>query len=73
MNELNKNEAPAGFYATPKPSFTDVGQSICRVCDWRIQCCDPLTDFSLPQHKCMSYARRDRVGVIFKRVLNENN
>jgi len=69
MSSVNKNEAPAGFYATEKPPFSKVQQSICRICDWREQCCNPSTDFSLPQHKCMSYARKDGVGVIFKKVI----
>ena len=69
MNSVNKKEAPTGFYAAKKPSFSEIKQSICRACDWQKQCCDPLTDFSLPQHKCMSYARFDGVGVIFKKVI----
>lgn len=67
MSEINKLEAPAGFYATEKPSFESVGESICRHCDWRSDCCNPSTDFKLKNHKCMSYARADGIGVIFKR------
>ena len=69
MSELNEKEAPAGFYAEKKPAFSEVNQSICRACDWREHCCDPSTNFNLPHHKCMSYARRDGVGVIFKKAL----
>lgn len=69
------DEAPAGYYATPKVYR---GESICRACDWRETCQDPATDHLAYGHRCMSYAvvavrdgktyqRADGCSVVFKR------
>lgn len=74
-------EAPAGFYAVPKPEHTSTGPNagnICRQCDWRSECQKPTTDLLAYGHRCMSnavhavrdgltYRRRDQCSVIFKR------
>ena len=78
----NPDEAPAGFYAVPKPPFNEdchdklLQGNICKQCDWRSKCQDPSTDFLAYGHRCMSvgvisngkvYERQDKCGVIFKR------
>lgn len=77
---VNPSEAPAGFYAVLKSSVaTEKLGNICRACDWRPTCQKPDTDFTLHNHRCMSYAvisakdgrvvaRNDRCSVVFKRT-----
>lgn len=79
----NPDEAPAGFYAVPKPAMLinchdNVKQgNICKQCDWRKECQKPDTDFVAYGHRCMSvpvihngveHSRVDGCGVIFKRI-----
>lgn len=76
---LDPNEAPDGFYAVPKSEVKKPsGENICRSCDWRPVCQRPGTDFSKPNHRCMStpvilastgavVARNDGCSVVFKR------
>ena len=81
---LCKLEAPIGFYAVLKAEVaTEKLGNICRACDWRPECNDPATDFSLPRHRCMSFPvvqtitgsvieRTDGCSVVFKRAQAQN-
>lgn len=79
LPQVDKNEAPDGFYAVRKPeSVHGITPNICTFCDWRKQCNDKETDFSLSKHRCMAYAvvtrtgkeirRQDGCSVIFKKI-----
>lgn len=72
------NEAPSGYYAVPKPIWTDFTGNLCKKCDWRKACQDPATDLLVFGHRCMSapvvasrdgktYQRADKTSVLFKR------
>lgn len=73
----NPDEAPAGYYATPKAGFDWRQGNLCRHCDWRPTCQKPDTDFLAYGHRCMSNAivtadgkthqRNDECSVVFKR------
>lgn len=72
---VDPDEAPAGYYATPKVC---AGENICRQCDWRAQCNDESTNLLAYGHRCMGYAvvvdgkthqRQDGCSVVFKRRL----
>jgi hypothetical protein len=72
--------APEGFIAVAKDRVKTARLgNICRACDWRSSCQDPATDFSRPEHRCMSVpvihqatgrtvARPDRASVVFQRI-----
>lgn len=70
-------EAPAGFYAVPKSTLRHEQGNLCRQCDWRPACQNPVTDLLAYGHRCMStavvairdgktYRRNDRCSVAFK-------
>ena len=68
---LDPSEAPPGYYAVLKPTWTpDIG-NICKLCDWRPHC-------SGNAHRCMSYElenglkRNDACSVLFKRFPTES-
>jgi hypothetical protein len=76
---LDPTEAPAGYYAVLKPSWSPELGNICRACDWRPTCQEPSTDFTISNHRCMDYAvisringrelrRNDGCSVVFKRL-----
>lgn len=66
-NFVNPSEAPKGYYAVSKKSFYDlVGikprvTNICTECDWRKDC-------SASVCSCMSYNRKDKMSVVFKKL-----
>lgn len=61
---LDASDAPQGYVAVPKdvvqPPSNNSYPNICRECDWRSEC-------NARQFSCMSYARKDKIGVVFKR------
>lgn len=66
-NFVNQDECPEGFKAIPKddvvpPFGENKNLNVCTKCDWRKQC---QANASVP---CMSYARKDGVGVVFQKV-----
>ncbi len=72
-------EAPVGFFAVPKSTLLQGRGNLCRQCDWRPACQDPVTDMLAYGHRCMStavvarrdgkvYRRNDRCTVAFKRL-----
>ena len=65
---VDKNTAPVGFYAVAKPTVSDRVPNPCKLCDFRSKCCDPATDLTLSNHRCMSYARSDQRSVMFKLI-----
>lgn len=77
---LDPTEAPAGYFAVLKATVaTSKLGNICRACDWRPECQNPETDFSLHNHRCMGYPvisrnegreikRNDGCSVVFKRL-----
>lgn len=81
---LDPAEAPAGYYAVLKSSVATAQLgNICRACDWRPECQRSDTDFSLHNHRCMSYPiisfktgqeikRNDGCSVVFKRTTPVN-
>lgn len=70
---VDPNEAPEGYYAIPK---VNLGENICRQCDWRPVCQQEGTDFRRSHHRCMDYpivtpdgqvvTRKDGCSVVFK-------
>ena len=74
--QCNPNEAPPGYYATPKDGANLPGETgnLCRQCDWRPHC----NAETARVHRCMSYSviladgrevsRTDGVSVVFKRL-----
>jgi hypothetical protein len=77
---LDPSEAPAGHFAVLKAGVARARLgNICRACDWRPECQNPTTDFTKPEHRCMStpvisraggavIARKDGCSVVFKRL-----
>jgi hypothetical protein len=81
---VNAREAPIGYRAVLKSEVVGLGgltnsANICNHCDWRPTCQKSDTDFSNPNHKCMSYEtisqstgeiiyRRDGCSVVFKKL-----
>jgi len=77
---LDPSEAPAGYFAVLKAQVaTPKLGNICRACDWRSTCQKADTDFTIHNHRCMSYgvvsakdgrhvSRNDGCGVVFKRL-----
>jgi hypothetical protein len=76
---VDKNEAPRGFFAEPKPKYSRIGKNICELCDWRNECQSGNADFEDSNNRCMSYPvvsaisgniiqRADGQSVIFKRL-----
>jgi len=69
FKEVDKDEAPLGYYAAPKndvrPSENllspNRNENVCRLCDWRPHC--------NKSHPCMSYDRADGFSVVFKNVI----
>ena len=55
---VDEAEAPEGYYAVPKSSIKS-NENVCNHCDWRSDCNKKVCS-------CMSYDRKDEVGVIFK-------
>lgn len=66
IKEVDKDEAPDGFYAVEKPEFEKVG-NICRQCDWMKQCQDWKKEYESGNHWCMADKRKDGMSVVFKR------
>lgn len=65
--------APDGYTAVPKSDAKPRdGSNICRACDWRPTCQMSDTDFSRAENRCMSWAREDGVGVVFKRPVKDS-
>lgn len=78
---LDPTAAPEGYRAVLKSDVANARLgNICRACDWRETCQNPDTDFTLPNHRCMSYSvavrgqegltvrRQDGCSVVFKRL-----
>jgi hypothetical protein len=64
---LDAAEAPDGFHAVPKAGINRVEKdNICRYCDAR-DLCQQDKDSWCRGNPCMGYARRDGVGVVFKK------
>lgn len=78
---LDKNEAPKGFYAIPK-DFVET-PNVCNSCDAKNLCQVNKDDWCL-HNRCMSYeitafkdgktyARKDGVSVVFKKLEEQCN
>lgn len=61
---IDKTEAPNGFYAFPK-DFVET-PNVCNICDAKQLCQENKDDWCL-NNRCMSYSRKDGVGVVFKK------
>jgi hypothetical protein len=57
---LDKTEAPKGYYAVEKDSIKS-NENVCHFCEWRKDCNANVCS-------CMSYNRKDGVGVFFKKL-----
>ena len=74
MSTIDQNLAPAGYYAVLESDVSLVEtMDICTACDWRRECRDVLMSTidqnHVPDnHQCMSYARTDNIGVVFKLI-----
>ena len=76
---LNKHEAPEGFYAVLKSSVNKtIHPNVCRLCDARKLCCKNKDDWCL-LNRCMSfeitafkdnqtYSRTDGCSVFFRKM-----
>jgi len=72
---LNRNDAPPGYYAISKAEAKPRdGSNICRACDWRQDCsgekyrCMP---FEIITHDGRTMKREDGHSVLFKRKSQE--
>lgn len=77
---LDPTEAPFGYYAVLKTDLaTPKLGNICRACDWRKTCQKQDTDFTVHNHRCMSFGvisakdgrviqRNDGRSVVFKQL-----
>jgi hypothetical protein len=62
----DKKDAPDGYRPVPKDSLVcdsrgNVSGNICNHCDWRKDC-------DAKKFSCMSYNRKDGIGVFFKKI-----
>ena len=61
---IDKNDAPDGYEPIPKNAVVREGSNrnvnICRSCDWRPDC-------DGNKYSCMSYKRKDGIGIVFKK------
>lgn len=68
---IEKGDAPEGYIAIPKSAIQsehdpfNFNQNYCNFCDHRKPCIDGVI------HPCMSYARKDGISVLFKKVLDK--
>lgn len=65
-NFVSQEETPEGYKAVPKDDVVDplgmnANMNVCSKCDWRKVC------QVAPTVSCMSYSRKDGVGVVFKK------
>jgi hypothetical protein len=59
MIMVDSDDAPEGYIAVPKSSIQNHGKNLCESCDWREICSATICS-------CMSYGRKDAIGVVFK-------
>lgn len=57
---IDQKETPEGYKAIPKDTLNTT-DNICNHCDWRKEC---QKNASV---SCMSYSRKDGIGVLFKK------
>ena len=59
---IDQKETPNGYKAIPKDSIDTSYGNICNHCEWRKEC---QKNASV---SCMSYNRKDGIGVLFKKI-----
>ena len=66
-----KTDAPEGFYPVSKDTIVEGNGNVCNFCEWRKQCnaFSSLSEKEKAQGSCMSYSRKDGIGVIFKNII----